>query len=164
MNSMKEKIERDLKEALRAGEELRLSTLRMVSAAIHNREIEKRTRLAQASAERAKTGSAELTDEEITAVFRAEIKKRKDAALGFDKGGRAERAEKERKEEEVIQGYLPAELSDEDIEKIVREVVSGFGEVKDTDFGRVMGEVMKKTRGQASGDRVSGAVKKALTG
>ena len=154
MSSMKEKIERDLKEALRAGEELRLSTLRMTSAAIHNREIEKRT----------KTGSALLTDEEITAVLRAEIKKRKDAALGFDKGARAERAEKERKEEAVIQGYLPAELSDEDIEKIVRQVVSGLGVVSEKDFGRVMGEVMKKTRGQASGDRVALEVKKALTG
>lgn len=154
MSSLKEKIEGDLKEALRAKEELRLSTLRMVSAAIHNREIEKRT----------KTGDSELTEEEAALVLRAEAKKRKDAAEGFEKGGRAEQAEKERQEGEIIQKYLPAELSDEDIEKIVQEVVAGLGEVTQKEFGRVMGEVMKKTRGQASGDRVSSAVKKVITG
>lgn len=154
MNSLKEKIEGDLKEALRAKDELRLSTLRMISAAIHNREIEKRT----------KTGESELTEEEIALVLRTEIKKRKDAAEGFEKGSRADRAEKERQEGEIIQKYLPAELSDEEIEKIVREVVSGLGEVTQKDFGRVMGEVMKKTRGQASGERVSGAVKRLITG
>ena len=154
MTSLKEKIEGDLKEALRAKDELRLSTLRMVSAAIHNREIEKRT----------KTGESELTEEETALVLRAETKKRKDAAEGFEKGGRADRAEKERQEGEIIQKYLPAELSDEDVEKIVREVVAGLGEVTQKDFGRVMGEVMKKTRGQASGDRVSGALKKVITG
>ncbi len=162
MGALKKIIESDLKEALRAKDELRLSTLRMVSAAIHNREIEKRTRLAQASAERAKTGESELTEEETARVLRAEIKKRKDAAEGFEKGGRADRAEKERQEGEIIQKYLPAELSDADLEKIVGEVVAAAGAVTEKDFGRVMGEAMKRTRGQASGDRVSGIVRKLL--
>lgn len=150
--SLLNKIENDLKDALRAKEVLRLSVLRMVSAAIHNREIEKRS----------KTGSPELTDEEVIVVLRAEVKKRKDAAEGFEKGGRNDSAQKEKEEAQIIESYLPAGLPDEEIENIVKEVISGLGEVSMKDFGRVMGEVMKEIKGRASGDRVSAAVKKAL--
>ncbi|MBI2639992.1 MAG: GatB/YqeY domain-containing protein [Candidatus Sungbacteria bacterium] len=149
---LRDKIEQDLKTALRAKEELRLSVLRMISASLHNREIEKKGR----------TGSGGLDDEEVLSVFRQELKKRKDAAEGFEKGGRPDSAEKEREEARIIEAYLPEELSSEEIEKIVKEVVSGIGEVTQKDFGRVMGEVMKQAKGRVSGERVSAILKKFL--
>lgn len=153
MSDIREWITRDLKEALRNQEELRLSVLRMVSAALHNREIEKRSH-----------GGVplELSEEEITAVLRSEIKKRKDAAEGFAKGGRTDSAEKERKEEEIIRAYLPAECSDEEVEKTTREAIAAAGASSEKDFGKVMSGAMKRLKGKASGDRVSAAVKKAL--
>ncbi len=150
---MREKIQKDLQDAMRAKDELRLSVLRMVNAAIQNKTIE----------QRAKNGG-ELTDEEVVGVIRSEVKKRKDAITEFRKGNREELAQKEEKEAEILQAYLPAELSDENVEKVVGEVVAGVGEVTQKDFGRVMGEVMKRIGGQASGDRVSSAVKKLLNG
>ena len=150
--TLKEKIKHDLTEAMKAKEELRLSVLRMLSAALHNIEIEKR----------GKTGGAELTEEEMVAVLRTEVKKRKDAVEGFEKGSRMELAEKERKEIKILEPYLPWELSDADLEKIVSEVVAAVGEVTEKDFGRVMSEAMKLVKGQAAGDRVSAIVRKFL--
>lgn len=150
---MKSKIIVDIKNAMRAKNELKLSVLRMLSSAIHNKEIEKR----------AKTGKEEeLGEEEIVAAIRTEVKKRRDAIQEFEKGNRKDLVDKESAELKILEEYLPAEISDEEIEKIVKDVVAGFGEITQKDFGRIMGEVMKRVKGQASGDRVSGAVKKLL--
>lgn len=150
---MKSRIIADIKNAMRAKNELKLSVLRMLSSAIHNKEIEKR----------AKTGKEEeLGEEEIVAAIRTEVKKRRDAIQEFEKGNRKDLADKESAELKILEKYLPQELPDEEIEKIVKEVVAGLGEVTVKDFGRVMGEVMKRVKGQASGDRVSGAARKAL--
>lgn len=150
---MKTKILQDIKEAMRTKDELKLSVLRMLSSAIHNKELEKR----------AKSGKVEeLTEEETIAVIRSEAKKRRDAIVEFEKGGRKDLVDKETAELKILEEYLPKELPDEEIEKIVREVVAALGEVTAKDFGRVMGEVMKRTKGQASGDRVSVMVKKLL--
>ena len=149
---MLDKIQNDIKDAMRAKDELRLSVLRMLSAAIHNREIEKK----------AKSGEPALSDEGIVAVIRSEVKKRRDAVDGFTKGGRMDMAEKERAESKILESYLPQELSDEEIEKIVKEVVVSMGEVTAKDFGKVMGMVIKKIGGQAGGNRVSAMVKKLL--
>lgn len=151
---MKDKVQQDIKDAMRSKDELRLSVLRMLSSAIHNRELEKRAKSGQEEA---------LNKEETVAVIRSEVKKRKDAIAEFEKGGRKELAEKEIAESKILEAYLPAEISEEEIEKIVREVVAAAGVVTPKDFGRVMGEAMKKIKGQASGDRVSGAVKKFLS-
>lgn len=156
---MKEKILQDIKEAMKAKDELKLSVLRMLSSAIKNRELEKR----------GKTGNEEtLNDEEVMVAIRSEVKKRKDAVEQFSKGGREDLASKEKHELAVLESYLPAEMSDEELEKVVTGVVSSLGEVTQKDFGRVMGEVMKKVKGlpaqagQASGDRVTALVKKIL--
>lgn len=148
-----QKIQQDIKDAMRAKDELRLSVLRMLSAAMHNREIEKKS----------KSGAAELTDEEIVVVIRSEVKKRRDAVDSFTKGGRQDLAEKEAAESKILESYLPPEPSDEEIEKIVKEIVASMGEVTMQEFGKVMGTVMKKVGVQASGDRVSSVVKKLLT-
>lgn len=149
---MKDKIRQDIKSAMKQKDELRLSVLRMLGAVIQNREIEKK----------AKGGEGTLRDEEVVATIRSEIKKRKDAADGFEKGGRRDAAEKERAEAKILEEYLPQDLSDEEIEKIAREAVRECGEVTMKEFGKVMGVAMKKVAGRASGDRVSGAVKKIL--
>jgi len=150
---MKEKIQQDTKDAMRAKDELQLSVLRMVSAAIHNKELEKR----------AKSGKEEeLSEEEVIVAIRSEVKKRRDAILEFEKAGRRELAEKESAEAKILEAYLPQELSDEELEGIVKEVVMRLGEVGPKDFGRVMGDAMKRVKGQANGGRVSAMVKKFL--
>lgn len=151
--SLKENIQNDIKEAMKARDGLKLSVLRMLSSSIKNKELEKR----------GKTGKEEvLNDEEILAAIRTEVKRRKDAANEFTKGGRRDLAEKEIAESKILETYLPAEMPDEELEKIAKEVVTSLGEVTQKDFGRVMGEVMKIVRGRASGDRISALVKKTL--
>lgn len=175
---MKEKIQQDIKEAMRSKDELRLSVLRMLSSAIHNKEIEKRVHpvrnhpdqsrgaepiKAEQISNGARSGKQEdLTEEETIAVIRSETKKRRDAMAEFEKGGRKDLADKEAAELKILEAYLPAEISEEELEGIVKEVVSRLGAVTQKDFGRIMGEVMKRTKGRAGGERVSGAVKRLL--
>lgn len=159
---LKQKIEESVKTALKNHEGDLLSTLRMLLAAIQNREIEKRTRLSKKGGAADLEKESQLTDEEVVEVIRQEAKKRRDAIEGYEKGGRQEAAERERRELAILQSYLPQEISDEELEKIVGEVIAGLGAVTEKDFGRVMGEAMKRAKGRASGDRVSAAVKRIL--
>ena len=111
---LKEKIQDDLGSALKEKREIRLSVLRMLLSAISNREIDKRTRIwkekPELSSEELKKES-QLTDEEITKVIASEIKKRKEAADLYERGERPELAEKEKKEIEILQSYLPRQIS-----------------------------------------------------
>lgn len=150
---IQEHIQNDIKNALRAKESERLSTLRMIFSAIQTRQIEKRS----------KTGvDAPLTDNEVIAVLRQEAKKRSDAAREFSAAGRSELAEKEKAELAVLRAYLPKEMDDEALEGIVKKTITGMGAVSGKDFGKVMGAVMKEAKGAASGERVSAMVKKIL--
>lgn len=150
---MKNKILQDTKEAMRAKDELRLLVLRMISAAIHNKELEKR----------AKTGKIEeLMEEETVAVIRFEVKKRRDAIVEFEKGGRKDLVEKETAELKVLERYVPQELSDDEVKKNIQDVIEYLGDVSSKDFGRVMGEAMKLIKGQATGDRVAALVRTML--
>lgn len=149
----RERVLQDTKDAMRAKDELRLSVLRMLSAAVHNKEIEKRS----------KTGKPEeLTEEEILAVVRSEAKKRRDAIAEFERGGRKDLVEKEAAEMKTLEKYLPQELSDGEVEKVVKGVIAEIGSSDPRTFGRVMGEVMKRVKLQSSGERASQAVKKVL--
>lgn len=152
ITNLKEQVAKDLRDALKSKDELRLSVLRMLASALHNRSIEKRGR----------TGNAELNEEEAIATLRSEVKKRKDAITEFEKGGREDLVRKETAELKVLEPYLTQELPDEEIERIVREAVGNLGDRTPRDFVRVMAEVMKRVKGQASGDRVSTIVKQAL--
>lgn len=158
---LKQKIELDAKTALKQQEGDLVSTLRMLLAAIQNREIEKRTRLNKKGGGE-NLDKTELADEEVLEVVRQEAKKRRDAIEGYEKGGRTDAAERERRELAILQSYLPQEIPDEELEKVVGEVIAGLGAVTEKDFGRVMGEIMKRAKGQVSGDRVSNAVRKIL--
>lgn len=149
---LKEKITQDVKDAMKQKQELRLLVLRGLLSVLHNRAIEKR----------AKGGGAEMSEDEVIATLRSEVKKRKDSIREFSKGGREDLATKEKAEMEILEKYLPAEMNDADLEKIIKETIESLGEVVIKDFGRVMGEVMKKTKGQISGDRISQMVRSLL--
>lgn len=145
-----EQVNDDLKAAMKAREALRLSTLRMFSAALKNKQIELK-------ADKIKNGQA-------VQVLKNEIKKRQDAITAYRAGQREELAQKENEEMEILKGYLPAQLDEASIEAKAREVVSGLGDVGSGDFGRVMGAVMARVKGQADGNMVSRIVKRVLAG
>lgn len=146
--SLQEQILNDIKDAMRAREADKLSVLRMLNASIKNKAISLRA------------GEAvELTDEQIQEVIASEVKKRQDSASEYAKGGRPELAEKELTEVTMIIGYLPAQMSDEELEQGVRAIVE-VAEKKD--FGLLMKEVMAKYKGQADGRRVGEMIKKVL--
>lgn len=148
---LKQTLEDDARSALKRGERLMLDTLRMALASLRNREIEKR----------GKGGDGMLTEDEVMAVLRSEAKKRRDAAEEYRKAGREELAAKENTERAIIEKYLPKEISDEEIEKLLQPLAVGV-EIKD--FGRAMGLAMKAIAGRASGDRASAIAKRLLTG
>ena len=152
---LKTRIEGEIKAALKKGDPLRLSVFRMLASAIHNKEIEKRTRSGEAR-------EAALTEEETISVVRAELKKRKDASAAYQQGGRPDAAEREETEAAILSSLLPQELSDSDLEQIVLAGKAATGASAAKDFGKLMGWVMKETKGQASGDRASAMVKKHL--
>ncbi len=154
MDTLKDRLNKDLTRALKAKNEVRVATLRFLNSVIHNKEIDIR----------AKTDGKDgvLTEEETLGILKSEAKKRKEAIDLYEKGGRTDLSEKESRELEIIESYLPAEMEQEELEKLVGEV---FLEVKPSgpaDFGKIMGAVMKKVEGRASGDRVKGLIEKKL--
>ncbi len=147
---LKETIEHEMKIAMKNRDAERLGVLRMVLAAFKNKEIEKR----------AKNPDAALSDEEQASVLKSEVKKRRDSIAEFQKAGRTDLAEKEATELTMLEPYLPAEISDKEIETLILPLVTGASA---DDFGRVMKSAMQAIAGRASGDRVSAAVKRLLT-
>ncbi len=147
-NGLKEKLEADLKNSLLKGEKDKANVLRFLLSLIHNREIEKRS-----------TGQAPvLTDEEVIEVIQREVKKRNEAVELFKKGGRNDLAEKEIKELSFINSYLPPQMTKGEIEALVSELKSkGLN-----DFGSLMKEAVKVTKGRADGKLVSEIVRNAL--
>jgi uncharacterized protein len=150
--SLKEQLKSDLTDAMRARDALTLSTLRMVSAAVTYAEV-------------AGTEVTTLTDDQVLDVLRSEAKKRVEAADLFDQGGRAESAAKERAELVVIQRYLPAAMSDEDLQAIVSDEVArsaAAGAVGPKAMGAVIKAVRERAGSLADGQRIAAAVKAAL--
>ena len=163
---MKQKIQNEIKEALKAGDQLTAGTLRMLSAAIISKEKEKRFKISKEKAdiiEEQLSKEAELTEEQIVEVVSSEIKKRKDAIALYEQGNRPELAENERKEITVLQKYLPAQLSLEEIKKIVEEAVAKVGAKEMKDMGKVMADLNPKVKGKADGGEVSKIVKEILS-
>ncbi|MBI2507030.1 MAG: GatB/YqeY domain-containing protein [Candidatus Niyogibacteria bacterium] len=148
---LKKKLESDLKNALRAGEALKVSVLRMLLASIANKEIEVLKK------------EVGLSDEEILEVLGRELKRRKEAAGEFAKGGRQEMAAKESEEAGIVASYLPEEISDGDLQRVVKDSIRETGAGAMADFGKVMKAAMAVLKGKAAGNRVSEAVKKFLS-
>ena len=146
--SLKERITGDMTAAMKSKDASRLSTLRMVKAAVQNREIEK---------------GGELSDEELTKVLQSLVKQRRDSVEQYEKAGRAELAEKERAEIAVIEEYLPRAASREEIERAVAEAIAETGASSMKEMGAVMKAAQARLAGRnADGRAVSEAVKRRL--
>ncbi len=141
---MQDQINQDLKAAMLEGKKEKVETLKMVKTALQMAAIEV---------------GGELSDEDAIKIVKKESKKRTESAEMFEKGGNAEKAEHERREKEVIDTYLPEQMSEDQIVAIVDEVLSSMD---NPDMGRVMGSVMQKVAGQADGGLVSKVVKEKL--
>lgn len=148
---LKQKLQENLKQSMLAKDEIKTSTLRMLLSAITYFEISK--------------GGAgyEATDEEVLDLISKEIKKRKESVELYEKGGRQELAEKEKKEIEILQPYLPEQMSEDEIKKLVNEAISQTGATTMQDMGKVMGALMPKVKGKADGGSVSQIVKEKLS-
>lgn len=144
---MIEKIEADFKVALKTKDQIRLSTLRMLKASIHNKEVELRRNLSEA---------------EITRVINAQIKQRKESIECFEQAGRADLVKKEGAELEVLSAYLPVQFSPAELEEEVKKIISEAGATSIKDLGRVMKAAMPKLEGKADGKFVTEIVKKYL--
>lgn len=148
---LKEKLIDDLKAAMLAKDEQKLSVVRMLKSAIQYYEINK--------------GGAgyEATDEDVIEVVGREIKKRRESIELYEKGGRQELADKEKAEMEILQGYLPEQLSEEEIRNLVEEALSATGATEMKDMGKVMGILMPKIKGKADNSMVSSLVREKLS-
>ena len=144
---LREKIDADAKEALKSGAKDRLSTLRMLNAALKNKQIDKRR---------------PLTEDEVVETVRSLIKQRRDSVEQFAKGGRQDLVDKETAEIKVLESYLPQQLSREEIEVMVRGVITSTAAQGAKDMGKVMKALIPMIGGRADGKLVSELVKNAL--
>lgn len=149
MASLKERIDSELKEAMRSKDELGTSVLRMLKSAVKYKEVE--------------PGGHPLEDAGVLAVIQTLIKQRRDSVEQFRAGGRPELADKEEREIARLQSYLPAQLSPDELRAEVRAAVAQVGAKGPKDMGAVMRELMPRVSGRAEGKAVSDAVKAELT-
>jgi hypothetical protein len=166
VKTIKGKIQKDLREAVKKKEELPSLVLRSLLATILNKEKEKRYALSKGEPELAEEElgkESELTDEEVMGVISSEVKKRKEAVLEFEKGERLDLAGKEKKEMEILEKYLPEQLSEEEIKKLAEEIIKKVGAKEPKDMGKVMQELMPKIKGRAEGATVSKIVREQLS-
>ncbi|MBN3525906.1 GatB/YqeY domain-containing protein [Paenibacillus profundus] len=144
---LSQRLNEDMKQAMKSQDKFKLSTIRMVRSAIKNVEIdEKRT----------------LNDDEVLEILGREIKQRKDALQEFEKAGRGDLADKLRTEIDILTHYLPAQLSEEEIKVIVQETIQETGASSKADMGKLMGALMPKVKGRADGKLVNTIVQQYL--
>ena len=149
MSDRKSKLQSELNDAIKSRNTVVAETIRMVLSAITNEEV-------------AGKEKKELSDAEVITVLTREAKKRREAAEAFEQGGRADRAAAERAEGEVVAGYLPEQLSENDLNKLIAETIAAVGASGPADMGKVMGALKAKVAGKADGGMVSTLVKSAL--
>jgi uncharacterized protein YqeY len=145
--SLQQRLDDDLKAAMKSYDSLKTSVLRMVKAAIKNKQVEKRK---------------DLSDEEIISVISTLTKQRRESIDLFSKGGREDLAEKERQELAVLQLYLPGQLSPEDLDRIIMEAINESSAEGVKDIGKVMRLIMPRVQGAADGKVVNQRVKELL--
>ncbi|MFC5140004.1 GatB/YqeY domain-containing protein [Actinomycetospora rhizophila] len=150
MSELKERLRSDLTTAMKARDEVRVSTIRMALSAINTEEV-------------AGESHRELSDDEVVTVLGRESKKRRESAEAFDGAGRTELAERERAEQAVLTDYLPAQLSDEELTSLVAAAITETGAAGPQQMGQVMKVVQPQVAGRADGRRVSGEVKRQLS-
>lgn len=149
--TLPERIDSELKDAMRAKDALKLGVLRMLKAAVKNAAIEK------------SGADAELSDADVSQVIRKQVKQRQDSIESFEKGGRAELAEKEKKEMSILQSYLPQAMTADELAKLVRETITEVGATSKAQMGVVMKALQEKAAGRADGKMLSGEVQRQLS-
>ena len=147
-----ERLQEDLKDAMRGKEKVRLRTIRSLRAALLEKEIELRTE-----------GEAALTDEVALSVVQKQAKKRRDSIEQYQAASRADLAAQEQAELEILEAYLPAQASDEEIRAVIRDVIGSTGASSVADMGKVMGPAMGRLRGKADGRRISDIARELLS-
>ncbi len=147
--TLKERLTEDMKSAMKGAEKQRLSTIRMAQAAIKQREVDERIA---------------LDDAQVLAVLEKMIKQRKESIVQFEQGGRADLAAQERAEIELLQTYMPAQLSPADLETLIRDAIAATGAVSVKEMGKVMAIIKSKAAGRADMGAVSARIKAALSG
>lgn len=148
---LKQKFQEELKQSMLAKDKLKTSVLRLLLSAINYYEIQK--------------GGAgyEATDEDVLSVIQKEVKQRKESIKQFKAGGRQDLTDKEQKELEILQKYLPEQMSENQIREIVKETIREIGTATAADMGKVMSALMPKVKGKADGSLVSKIVKEELS-
>ena len=149
--SLKEKLQNDLTAAMRARDEIKSSTIRMILTSIKNEEVSGKE-------------ARDLSDAEVITVLSREAKKRREAAEAFDQAGAKDRADQERAEGVVIAEYLPKQLSEDEIKALIAKAIAETGANSPAQMGLVMKSLQPKTAGKADGGLVSSLVKAALAG
>lgn len=145
--SLLEKIEEDFRSSLKTGDKMKISVLRLLKSALKNKEIELRRA---------------LSEDDCLSVISAQIKQRRDSIEQYEKAGRSDLAEAERKEMEILLSYMPRQLSEEEIEGLIRETIKETGAKGLQDVGRVMKALMPKIKGMADGRIVNQKVREIL--
>lgn len=151
--SIKDTILNDLKEAMKSKDKDRLQVLRSLKSKILEKEIAER-----------KEGKSELTDEQVADVLMKAAKQRKDSIEQYESGNRGDLAESEKKELEIIESFLPDQMSDDEIRELVQETIESVGASGPSDMGKVMGAIMPKVKGKADGNAVNRIVSEELKG
>ena len=151
MSTLEQRLHDDLTAAIRSREEVTAATLRMALTAVKNEAV-------------SGTEARELSDADVVAVLGREAKKRREAATAYDEANRPELAERERAELAVLEGYLPAQLGDDELAALVAEAIAETGADSPKQMGPVMKVLTPKIAGRADGGRVAAAVKAALAG
>ena len=147
--TLKERITEDMKTAMRSGEKDRLAVIRLLQAAIKQREVDERIT---------------LDDAQITSVLEKMIKQRRESIVAFEKGARADLVAKENAEIVILQPYLPAQLSDAELDALIAEAIASTGAASIKDMGKVMGVVKAKAAGKADMGAVGARIKAKLGG
>ncbi|MBN8967224.1 MAG: GatB/YqeY domain-containing protein [Rhizobiales bacterium] len=150
---LRDEINAAVKDAMKAKDERKLSTLRMVNSSIKNADIEARGQ-----------GKPQLSDDDILGLLQKMIKQRQESVELYDKGGRAELAAQEREEIAVISAYLPKQMSEDEVKAAIAAVIAETGAAGMKDMGKVIGALKGKYAGQMDFGKASGLVKAALTG
>ena len=163
---LKKTIQSDATDSLKKGDKDSAGVLRMVLASITSKEKEKRYKISKEKTdfnEEDLIRESELSDDETISVLSSEIKKRKDAVALYEKGNRPELAEKEKKEIEILKKYLPEQLSDEELKKLIEESVAKTEAKEMKDMGRVMADLMPKVKGRADNSEISRIIKEIFS-
>ena len=147
MGEIADRLSAQIKDAIKAGDRTRLQTLRLLATAVRNREVELRR---------------DLTEEDLVEVATREVKRRKEAAEAYQRGGRADRAEQERAEQAVLEEFLPEQASEDEVRAAIEEAVTATGASGPSDLGKVMGQVMGKLKGRVDGGEVNRLARERL--